>query len=346
MRACRNPSRPASTRSNGSGRCCLALPEVTERLSHGAPTWFVRGKTTFVDYWPTATTTTTSRTCGVPAPPGEQGELIAVDPDRFFRPPYVGRRGWIGVRLDVRPDWGEIADLCVEAYRHVAPAKLVRQLRRASSDSNPALEGASQPEALIGQKYLCRHEAQIGTDHPGRCPAHRRLRDRRTRRRPAACHRTTRRHGAGRQRRPSPEQSGRGLPLRVRSADGGTVAYVPAQRRAIRPAPALRHRGRDLPARRTGSRRRRRPRPGNPCSSGSGPGSGPPPPRRARAPTSCRRVWRPPRASGSSRSAGARAGPTASWSGEDRPRRTSQSPATSSPTARGTRSPAGVRRQR
>jgi hypothetical protein len=107
---------------------CLALPEVTERLSHGAPTFFVRGKTTFLSYFPDGHHDNDFPHLWCAAPPGEQEELVAVDPDRFFRPPYVGGRGWVGVRVDVRPDWDEIADMCVEAYRVVAPAKLVRQL--------------------------------------------------------------------------------------------------------------------------------------------------------------------------------------------------------------------------
>ena len=106
---------------------CLALPEATERLSHGSPAWFVRGKKTFVMYlddhhgdgrlalW-----------CA--APPGQQAELVEQEPERFFRPPYVGHRGWIGVRLDRDPDWDEIAAICADAYRQVAPKTLVARL--------------------------------------------------------------------------------------------------------------------------------------------------------------------------------------------------------------------------
>src|SRR4051812_39861355 len=96
---------------------CLALPETTERLSHGEPTWFVRGKKTFVmfadhhhddgrlAFW-----------CA--APPGAQEELVEAEPDRFFRPPYVGHRGWLGVRLDVVPvDWDEIREIVAAAFR-------------------------------------------------------------------------------------------------------------------------------------------------------------------------------------------------------------------------------------
>jgi hypothetical protein len=62
------------------------------------------------------------------APPGAQQELIASDPDRFFWPPYVGHRGWLGVRLDRDPNWTEIAELCQDAYRVIAPARLVARL--------------------------------------------------------------------------------------------------------------------------------------------------------------------------------------------------------------------------
>ncbi len=108
-------------------RICLALPEVTERLSHGAPSFFVRGKKTvvmFVDdhhddgrlaIW-----------CA--APPGVQDQLVEQEPDRFFRPPYVGGRGWLGVRLDVDPDWGEVAEICADAFRQIAPKRLVAEL--------------------------------------------------------------------------------------------------------------------------------------------------------------------------------------------------------------------------
>ena len=106
---------------------CLALPEVVERLSHGEPTWFVRGKKSFVmlddhhhgadhlGFW-----------CA--APPGVQLELVEQEPQRFFRPPYVGTRGWLGVRIDRQVDWGEIEGICRDAYRWVAPKTLVAAL--------------------------------------------------------------------------------------------------------------------------------------------------------------------------------------------------------------------------
>jgi hypothetical protein len=106
---------------------CLALPETNERPSHGSPAFFVRDKKTFVMFlndhhgdgrlalW-----------CAAPA--GAQEALVARDAVRFFRPPYVGHRGWLGVRLDLRVDWAEVAALIDEAYRCVAPRALVAQL--------------------------------------------------------------------------------------------------------------------------------------------------------------------------------------------------------------------------
>jgi hypothetical protein len=109
------------------GTICLALPEAAERLSHGAPTWFVRGKS-FATLWAHGHHDHEFPHLWVAGPPGAQQELTGSEPDRFFRPPYVGGRGWIGVRLDRDPDWAEIAELCQDAYRVIAPARLVALL--------------------------------------------------------------------------------------------------------------------------------------------------------------------------------------------------------------------------
>jgi hypothetical protein len=105
-------------------RICLGLPEVSERLSHGAPTFFVRGKKAFLmvltDHhgdgrfavW-----------CAAPA--GMQSMLVDADPERFFVPPYVGHRGWLGVRLDRGLHWDELEGIAEDAYAEVASAKLV-----------------------------------------------------------------------------------------------------------------------------------------------------------------------------------------------------------------------------
>jgi hypothetical protein len=107
---------------------CLALPEVTERASRGAPTWFVRDKSSFVTLWADGHHDNQFPHLCCAAPPGAQQELVGSEPERFFRPPYVGGRGWIGVRLDLDTDWAEIAELCQDAYRVIAPARLVARL--------------------------------------------------------------------------------------------------------------------------------------------------------------------------------------------------------------------------
>ena len=103
---------------------CLALPETTERPSHGAPSFFVRDKKCFLmvldDHhgdgrfaiW-----------CAAPA--GDQQLLVDADAERFFVPPYVGHRGWLGVRLDRGLDWDELAGIVEDAYCTVAPKRLV-----------------------------------------------------------------------------------------------------------------------------------------------------------------------------------------------------------------------------
>jgi hypothetical protein len=103
---------------------CLALPETTERPSHGAPSFFVRDKKCFVmvldnhhgdgrfAIW-----------CAAPA--GDQELLVGADAERFFVPPYVGHRGWLGVRLDRSLDWDELAGIVEDAFCAVAPKRLV-----------------------------------------------------------------------------------------------------------------------------------------------------------------------------------------------------------------------------
>ena len=103
---------------------CLDLPETSERPSHGAPSFFVRDKKCFVmlldnhhgdgrfAIW-----------CA--APPGNQELLVQADPERFFRPPYVGHRGWLGMMLHGKVDWDEVAGIVEDAFAAVAPKKLL-----------------------------------------------------------------------------------------------------------------------------------------------------------------------------------------------------------------------------
>jgi hypothetical protein len=107
-------------------RICLALPEVTERPSHGEAAWFVRDSKLFVSYADHHHDDRLGFWCA--APPGAQQELVAESPGSYFVPPYVGGRGWLGVWLDVPVDWTVIAELVQDAYRAVAPRTLAARL--------------------------------------------------------------------------------------------------------------------------------------------------------------------------------------------------------------------------
>ena len=110
---------------------CLGLPETSERPSHGAPTFFIRGKRSFATVWDSHHGHGRyALICA--APDGMQAMLVEADPERFYVPPYVGHRGWIGVRLDRCFDRDEIAGILEDAYAEVAPPKLVEAARFAS----------------------------------------------------------------------------------------------------------------------------------------------------------------------------------------------------------------------
>ena len=108
---------------------CLALPETSERLSHGSPAFFIRGTRSFLTFqddhhgdgrlaiW-----------CA--APEGMQEALVEEDPEHYFRPPYVGVRGWLGVRLDRGIEWERVAEAIETAY-------LVRRPRSGSRSGGP-----------------------------------------------------------------------------------------------------------------------------------------------------------------------------------------------------------------
>ena len=86
----------------------------------------MRGKRTFVTFADHHHDDRLAFWCAAPA--GAQQQMVDAEPERFFRPPYVGGRGWLGVRLDVALDWEEIAEIVLDAYRTIAPAKLVAQI--------------------------------------------------------------------------------------------------------------------------------------------------------------------------------------------------------------------------
>jgi hypothetical protein len=100
---------------------CLALPDTSERLSHGTPHWFA-GKRNFVSYWDDHHQDgRLALWCA--APEGAQRMLCEADPEHFFIPPYVGFRGWLGVHLNRGLDWDEIAGVIETAHRTIATKK-------------------------------------------------------------------------------------------------------------------------------------------------------------------------------------------------------------------------------
>ena len=129
------PTKGRAKRGAGQGataverlrRLCLALPGAEERASHGAPAWFAGKGRSFAaldDHHHGAE----HLSVWLPAPLGVQEALVAQAPHRYFRPPYVGGRGWVGAILDGAPDWAAIAGLVREAYLLVAGARLRRRL--------------------------------------------------------------------------------------------------------------------------------------------------------------------------------------------------------------------------
>ncbi|MGN6607649.1 MAG: MmcQ/YjbR family DNA-binding protein [Jatrophihabitans sp.] len=125
---------------------CLALPGATERCSHGSASFFAGKQFVSIDdhhhgaehlaFW-------------CPAPPGAQEALVARDPARFFRPPYVGHRGWVGVRIDDDPDWDEAELLIRDAYRQIAPKRLLAQLDAGTGATTTGADSAdSAPDRI------------------------------------------------------------------------------------------------------------------------------------------------------------------------------------------------------
>lgn len=102
---------------------CLALPEAVEKEAWGDPTFRVRDKIFAMEKRGDGRISLWCK-----ALPGSQMVLVGADPERFFVPPYVGPKGWVGVRLDNKPDWDEVAVLVKRSYRLIAPKRLAAQV--------------------------------------------------------------------------------------------------------------------------------------------------------------------------------------------------------------------------
>ena len=156
----------------------MPSPEVTERPSHGAPTWLSACKSwLFVTLWADGhhDNQFPHRLRGATR---TQQELTASDPERFFlRLPYVGGRGWIGVRLDGDADRARSPSLCQDAYRVIAPARLAADARRASparlwrslGGAAPGDRERQRPPG--GRSYaIARRHERLGIVQPPRPP--------------------------------------------------------------------------------------------------------------------------------------------------------------------------------
>ena len=103
-----------------------SLPETSEKLSHGSPTWW-GGKKTFAIYH-NGNYDEGRRAVWIKAPDGAQEDLIASDPDRFYRPKYLGPSGWVAMRLEGKVDWAEVRFLLEQGWRMVAPKRAIKEL--------------------------------------------------------------------------------------------------------------------------------------------------------------------------------------------------------------------------
>ena len=102
---------------------CLVYPEAIEAGGVGNPSFKVRGKIFAMQH-----SMDDRPSLWVKAPPGMQEALVETDAATYFRPPYVGHHGWVGVRLDVALDWEAVTELIDESYRMTAPKRLVNRL--------------------------------------------------------------------------------------------------------------------------------------------------------------------------------------------------------------------------
>ena len=119
------PTREGESATELVRAICMDLPLVVERLSHGEASWFVNDKKNFVAMSNHHHDDRVSVTFAAGA--GVQESLVEEDPERYYRPPYVGGRGWVGAYLDDEsnaPQWDRIADLIVDAWLLVAPPKI------------------------------------------------------------------------------------------------------------------------------------------------------------------------------------------------------------------------------
>ena len=109
-------------------RLCLALPAAHEVEAWGEPTFRVNNKMFATHASPGNHHGGGRSAVWLKAAPGNQPLMVRAAPDRFFVPPYVGVNGWVGVWLDAKPDWDELAGLLRDGWRRTAPKRLAATL--------------------------------------------------------------------------------------------------------------------------------------------------------------------------------------------------------------------------
>lgn len=112
-------------------RICLPLPEAVEAGGVGNPSFKVREKIFAMQHGMDG-----RPSLWVKAPPGLQEGLIESDPTTYFRPPYVGHHGWVGIWLDIDLDWESVAELVEDSYRMTAPKRLVARIELQSPQAD------------------------------------------------------------------------------------------------------------------------------------------------------------------------------------------------------------------
>jgi hypothetical protein len=129
-------------------KICLSLPESHEKVAWSAPTFRVKGKQFAMFLANHHGDGRVAVWCK--AAPGVQEALIEADPEQFFRPPYVGPSGWIGIRLDRGIDWHVVSGLLKDGWREAAPQKLVSALD--ASPSSSGARGSARGARTTGKK--------------------------------------------------------------------------------------------------------------------------------------------------------------------------------------------------
>lgn len=118
-------------------KLCLALPEAHEVEAWGEPTFRVKGKL-FAMYAHASNHHGGGRnSVWIKAAKENQALMIRTQPRRFFKPPYVGPSGWVGVYLDTSPDWDEVSELLRDGWRMIAPKRLVKLTEQEAPTKSP-----------------------------------------------------------------------------------------------------------------------------------------------------------------------------------------------------------------